>query len=867
MFLNLFRYFSLRYLLMHKFRTLLTFIGVALGISLFLSIFLLNDATFRSIDSNIESMTGKAHLTITSDGMGFEESVLEKVKTNPLVRSAIPLIMNYAYLGPTDADPILFLGIDMLKDSSVREYNTTGAEIIPDPLAFLNQADSIIATKTWAQRQGLDMEGSIDLLTKEGKKTFTIRGLIDEIGPAKAMKGNLIIMDIDGARYNFGRDGLYDRIDLILNDPNSIPRARQELKSLLGERFKVQDREEQSESMQQIVKSVKDVSGMLGIISFLVGFLIIVNTVNTALSQRRKDIGSLRAFGASQSQIVVLVAGEFLFLALLSSLFGAWLGHKIAIGSTDQMARGLNASLMTNISNMQIVFESRHLIAALTLGVLSTVCALIYPLTRALKIHPMEALKPVAMDFGLSKKPRGIVWAMVLGLLFYLFTIIGGELSGAYVGLQTTEVQSIFLFTGISCIILMAPYLVLLLVSFLELLPLPFIVNFSLGNLLKNPGRTASTSIHLSLGFSLVILVSFINNSFRSSILTWVERIMGPASVVNITSWGSISGLQVRPMHESMRETLSKLPHVKKNLANPVVGVRVVTLSLDGKRFIIKAFDDPKDENRFQFIDPIEGKQVELGRALFSSNRPTLLMSETMLALYQKKVGDEFLIQTPSGPVNFLIAGNIREFASPAGVIYLNRALYKELWNDPLVTLFTVSHEDTISGQDYRNLINPELSQKYHLIANLPSKLYDEVSTNLDNNMALSDFTKWVALLIGSLGLLNSFLIAILQRFRELGSIRSLGMTRSQLMSMMIVESASLGVIGVIVAFLTTLPVCYIWVNYTLTYLLGWKVEFHFTGVEVMAYFTLGVLVSLVAGLIPAYRASRLKFSEALQYE
>ena len=216
---NLFRYFSLRYLLMNPFRTFLTFLGVALGISLFLSILLLNDATLRSMDENIESMTGKADLTITSDGMGFEDSILEKIKIIPHIKSAIPLIINYAYMenGSSGSNgPMIFLGIDLLKDNSVREYNKEGGDIIPDPLAFLNQADSIIATKSWVKRNRLDMESSIDLLPKEGLKSFAIRGIIDDIGPAKAFDGNMAIMDIDGARFNFGRDGLYDRIDLIL---------------------------------------------------------------------------------------------------------------------------------------------------------------------------------------------------------------------------------------------------------------------------------------------------------------------------------------------------------------------------------------------------------------------------------------------------------------------------------------------------------------------------------------------------------------------------------------------------------------------------------------------------------------------------
>ncbi len=871
MFFNLFRYFSLRYLLLNPFRTLLTFLGVSLGISPFLSILLLNDATLRSLNENVESMTGKADLTITSDGMGFEDSVLEKVKGHPGIKSAIPLIINYAFLeeDPSGSTgPMIFLGIDLLKDSSVREYNKTGEDIIPDPLAFLNQADSIIATRSWAKERNLDLESPVELLTKQGVKTFAIRGLVDDVGPAKAFNGRMAIMDIDAARYNFGRDGLYDRIDLILDKSIPVSTVKTLLKEILGSRFRIEDKEEQSVSMQQMVKSIQDVSGMLGLIAFLVGFLIIVNTVNTAISQRRKDIGSLRAFGAENSHIVALFAGEFVFLSLLSSLFGCWLGIIFANGSADQMAAGMNATLLTNVSQMDIIFTVEHLLKGLALGLVSSSAALVYPLYKALQIHPIEAIKPATVDFGLHQRPRNLVLFGYLGVLLLLLTGLGAASSDGFEVLRGKDVQPLFLFTGLAGIIMTGPYLVLLFLSNLQRLPLPFLLNFSLANLLKNPARTASTSIHLSLGFSLVIIVSAINISFKSTIITWANAITSTPNVVNVTSWGSVSGLQVQPLHESLKEKLSKLPHILvAEGRNSVSGIRIVPVTIFGERFMLKAFDNPGPLSLYQFIDPIEGDRIELGRSLFDPTQDQILMSETMLSKFKKRPGDFFDIETPAGTKRFRIGGNIREFASPNGVIYMTRDSYKKYWNDPLLTLFTIAHSPEISGQAFIDLVGPELNQKEHLMVNLPSKIGQEVQKNLNNNMAMSDSTKWIALFIGTLGLLNSFLIGILQRFRELGCIRSIGMTRAQLLGMILTESVTLGITGIFVAFLLTLPVAYVWVNWTLSRLLGWKVEFYFTGQDLLTLSVIGIVVSLSAGILPALRAAKLKLREALEYE
>ncbi len=868
MIFNLFRYFSLRYLILHPFRSLLTALGVALGISLFLSIRLLNDATLRSLDQNIESMTGKSDLTITSDGMGFEEAVLEKVKGLASVKAAIPLILNYAYVDDSpEALPMVFLGIDMLKDTSIRDYNEGGGDIVPDPLAFVNQADSVIVTKTWAAQNKLAMEESIDLLTKEGVKSFAIRGLIDNVGPAKAFNGRLAIMDIDGARYNFGRDGLYDRIDILVQPQASVKELKKELQTLLGARFRIEDKAEQSESMQQLVKSVQDVSNLLGLIAFLVSFMIIVNTVNTAISQRRKDIGSLRAFGAASHHIVILFAGEFLFLALISSILGCFIGMSFAESSADQMARGLNSTLMTNVNQMTITFGPSDLLASVILGLLSSSIALIYPLYKALQINPIEAIKPAVVDFTHHKKPKIFIWAAWLGLVLMSLTVAADYFSAHQDWLQTKEIQPLILLLGLSGIVLMGPYLVLTLLGLLHRLPLPFLFKFSMANLLKNPLRTASTSIHLSLGFSLVIIVTAINLSFKSTILGWTERITSMPHAVNITPWGSISGLQIQPLHESLIPRLqSTLPGLNPGNTKPILSLRIIPLTIQSQRYIVKAYDKPADTSIIRYIDPIEGSAKDLADALFNPTRDTLLLSETMLKNLDKKVGDTLEIDTPSGRASFLIGGNIREFASPNGVIYMDREVYKKYWKDPLVTLITVDHDPALTSTDFIALINSQVKAE-HLVVNLPSKLREEVARNLEDNMAMSDSTKWVALFIGTLGLLNSILIAILQRFRELGCIRSIGMTRGQMLLMILLESASLGFIGILVSFALTIPLSYLWVNSTLSYMLGWKVDFFFTLKDFFLLFGIGLFVSFISGIFPALKAAGLKLREALEYE
>jgi putative ABC transport system permease protein len=674
MIFNLFRFFSIRYLIQHPFRTFLTFLGVALGIALFLSISLINDATKRTLRSNIENMTGKADLTISSDGVGFETSIAEKVKEVSDVKNVVPLIINYAYLhnenDPSTLTTMVFLGIDLLKDSSVREYSSDGEEeIIPDPLAFLNQPDSIIVTKSWSARNKKEMDDSVEILTKEGVKDFVIRGIVEDSGPAKAFNGNVVIMDIDGAMYNFGRDNLIDRVDVLLWGDRNIEDVKKELRELLGPRFKVEDKNEQSLSMQQLIQSIQEISSILGLVAFVVGFLIIINTVNTAINQRRKEIGSLRTFGAGTYHIVVLFAGEFLFLSLCSAFFGSWLGIVFANGSANQVAAGLNSTFFTNIHSMNIDFTWEHLVSAIVLAMVSSSLALVYPLIKALRVHPIEALKPQTLDFTLGKTPKQLLQIGSVGLILFLITIACALLSEDFVFLKAKAIQPIFLIAGMTSIVFMGPVLVIMVISLLHGIKMPFLMKFSLANLLKNPARTASTSVHLFLGFSLVILVSAINVSFKETIYGWAKKITSVPNVINVTSWGSVAGFQVQPLHESLIQKLEQLPRVDHSVPTPVSGMRIIPFTIGADRFVIKAFDNPGTSEFYNFIDPVSSSREELGNTLFRQDN-SVLVSEPMLEFLSKKVGDDFELETPTGMTTLKIGGVIRDFASPNGVLY-----------------------------------------------------------------------------------------------------------------------------------------------------------------------------------------------------
>jgi putative ABC transport system permease protein len=203
--LNLFRYVGIRHLQMKPIRTLLTTLGVSLGVALFIAIEIINQSTLSSFKENVEAVAGKAKLTISAGDAGFAEEKLDIIKKVPGVRSAVPMIESRAYFTDSEGnnDTLMVLGVDLLQEQSVRTYKTSDEQIIDDPLVFLNQPDSLIVTHGFADAHHFHQDSTFNLSTAHGTQKFTVRGLLSPEGPAKAFGGAIAIMDIDGARVSW----------------------------------------------------------------------------------------------------------------------------------------------------------------------------------------------------------------------------------------------------------------------------------------------------------------------------------------------------------------------------------------------------------------------------------------------------------------------------------------------------------------------------------------------------------------------------------------------------------------------------------------------------------------------------------------
>jgi len=513
--LNLFQYIGWRHLSLRPGRTALTTLGVALGIALYVAIAIINESTKNALKESIEAVAGKASLTISAGVAGFSEDKLEIIRNTSGVKSAVPMVEARAFFegAKESSDGLYILGVDLLQEASVRTYQATDQRIIDDPLTFLNQPDSIIFTESLAKKRGLAIDSKVKLSTSLGLKTFTIRGLLKPEGTAKAYGGSLAIMDIDGARMMFGKENKLDRVDIIPRDGTSSGALKESLQKSLGENFTIESPASQSEQMEKMLSAYQLILTFFSTLALLVGLFLVMNSITVAIAERKKEIGTLRALGATRYSMVILFVTEVFGIGLIGSTLGCLIGRGLAEKLVKQITASIAAQFQTRIEVTHLEFTWKQIGFAILFGTLASVFAAFFPALKAAAVHPLESMKKHAESVSDEdeKKSKHLI---ILGLALLVFTTLSMtyDWGKIWVGID--------LFTKISSVLgsaLFGPFLVFILIygaRFLGKNTKRPILRLSLENLIRSRRRTTSNVMALMVGLFLVMMIATVR-SFR----------------------------------------------------------------------------------------------------------------------------------------------------------------------------------------------------------------------------------------------------------------------------------------------------------------------------------------------------------------
>jgi putative ABC transport system permease protein len=843
------------YIRQHLPRWLLTIAGIVLGVAVFVGIHTANQSVVYAFHQTVDRIAGSTQLQISAGETGFDENVLERVQAVPEVRVAVPVIEAVVGTGVQGQGNLLILGVDMTGDRSLRDYDLESPdqnsdEAIDDPLVFLAQPDSLMVTDTYARENHLGPGAKVPMSTMDGQKLFTIRGVMKSGGLTSAFGGNLAVMDVYAAQKVFGRGRKFDRIDLALKDGANLEGVRVKLEALLGSGFQVQVPSARAQQFDSISRVYTLTANVTSVFALFIGMFIIYNTFQIAVTQRRSEIGILRALGATRRQIRTLFLGESVVAGLFGSILGLLVGIAIARGMT-----GYIGSLLGEIYGIaqkadEISTNPLLMTFAVVLGVITSVVAAVIPARSAARVDPVQALqkgKYQQLSAGENRTRR--IAALIIAILAAACLLFERYRVFFYVG-DALAVLAALLLTP-TCALLLARALRPLL-RWMR----PVEGTLAADSLLQAPRRTSGAVAALMLSLALVVALGGLTRASYDSIFSWLTVALNPDLFVSPSE--SLTQRDFR-FPESMGAQLRAIPGIAE-----VQLVRDARIEIQGKPTMFVAAD-VADLQRHTTLPPIAGNTEEMFR--LAAQGKAVLASENFALLRGFKLGDVVDIPSPSGMLHLPIAGIVTDYSDEQGSLLVDRALYKHFWNDSTVNVFRIYLARGAAEADVKRRILETFGNQRRLFVLTNREVRRYILRLTDQWFGITYVQIAVAVLVAVLGIVNTLTVSITDRRRELGVLQAVGGLRNQVRGTIWLEALAVGTVGLILGLALGALQLYYSLHISAEDMAGLRLRYEYPYSIALLLLPGILLVAFLSAIAPAETAVRGSLVEALEYE
>ena len=850
--MRLLRLISWPYLKKHAVRSLLTVFGIVLGVAVFVAMHTANQAVFFAFERTVDRIAGAAQLQVTSGEAGFPEEVLERVQSIAEVQVAVPVIEAPAATRLAGQGNLLILGVDMTGDRSLRDYDLESGDeaVVDDPLVFLAQPDSIIITKEFAARNSLQVGDRVTLSTMVGDRAFTVRGIMRTGGLTSAFGGNLAVMDIYAAQQVFGRGRRFDRIDLKLRDGLAIDAGQSAIRNVLGVGFDVQAPASRGQQLESTLAVYAISMNISSVFALFIGMFIIYNSFAIAVTQRRSEIGILRALGAPRSQIRNLFLIESAVSGLLGSLAGIVLGIVMARGMVGSISNMLEGIYGVAERAQEVSADPRLLSAAIAIGISTSMIAAWLPARSASRVDPVQALqkgKYQVLTAGENRARR-----------FTAAVLMATALVMLWIG------SSIWFYAGYTLIILSALLLVPTVALWFSRALRPVLKRLrpvegalAADSLIQSPRRTSGAVAALMLSLGQVIGIGGIGRESYNSIVDWLDTALNPDLFVAGSQ--NLSDRTFR-FPKTLGDAIGAIPGVEDFQT-----VRSFRLTVGGTPVMLIAIDTASFERRGHRVLVVEDQR---GMYKLAGAGEGIIVSDNFARLQRRRIGDRVDLATPGGLLSLPIAGIITDWSDQQGSVFLDRAVYERYWKDDTVNVVRVYVNKGTDPLAVRDRILEGLAPAYpRMLVFTNAEVRNWVLELTDQWLQLTYSQVFIAVIVAILGIINTLTVSIIDRKRELGVLRAVGGFRRQIRQTVWMEAVAIGLVGLALGLIFGAANLYFLLQITGRDLSGMYLPYRFPiGIALLLLPTI-LAAAFFSALWPAESAVRTSLVEALEYE
>ncbi len=841
-----------RYLNGRKLRTFLTTLAVIFGVMVIFGMNIILPTMLEAFQANMLAASGLIDVTVTSkSGGGFAQGVAQKLDgiagvraVSPQLERTINLPANFVDNNPAIADRITavnLVGVDPQSAQSMQVY------LVQPGGRFLQSQDrgATVISQTRADAYGVKLGGQIKLPTVTGAQTLTVVGIL----PPRTQPGNEeVLVPLPQAQAMTGMADQINTIDVALTgtDQASRDKTTSAIETAIGNDYSVGAIQSDSEMFAGIQLGQQALN-MFGILALFMGAFIIFNTFRTVVTERRRDIGMLRALGARRGTITGMILIEGLLQGLIGSGLGLLLGYMLGAGAISLTGPMVNQFIHLKLG--QPVVTPTLVVTSILLGVGVTVLAGLIPARNASRISPMDALRPTVAEVEYRRRTTG---GFVTGLVLIGIALLG--LVSGNMGL--IALGGLLFLVGM---ILVAPAL---------LRPIAFVFgqltsllyarqgtgDLAQGNLTRQPARVTITASASMIGLAVIVALGGMTTSLSGMMSNLVRKTLGSDYLLvppSVAVWSSDVG-----SGSELTDQLKAIPGV-----GDISTLRFATSMTKGQQVSLLGID-PVEYPRVSGFDFNQGN--DSAYAALASGR-NMIVNGAFMGAIKIKLGDSVDLATRNGTQTYKVvavgsdllnAKVVTAFISQANLAAdFGRTddVFIQLNLKPGVTTDSVDAQIKAAAANY---------PQFTVIA---GKGYIDQMMQLVNVIFSGMVILFFFLAFPSLiAMLNTLAINVLERTREIGMLRAVGATRKQVRTMVLAEALLLAGVGTALGILAGMYLGFVIVQ-GLSTLFPMTYSFPYYGI--LAAIAIGLLFGALAAYIPARQAARLQVVEALRYE
>lgn len=843
----------------NRLRSAVTVLAVALGVAIALSVDLANATAIASFSSSVNVISNRVNLQVLGVGRGFDDRTILRVQNVPGVLYAGPAIEDSLTVGarPGDAfsgEILRVLGVDLLRPvpGSDGIFGTPGdvADNTPaaDPWVLVNGHGALISPRI-AARYHWHPGSSIVALAGDRDVRLRVAGIL----PANlaGVDSSVVFVDIATAQEIFNKLGRLDRIDCIV-DPARLTQTAAAVRRVLPPGVRAIQPKVRTGEIARMLRSFQLNLAALSYIALLVGMYLIYNTVAISVVQRRPEIGTLRALGVKRGGILRTFLAEGALFGVAGSAFGLVVGSVLARFSVAAVSRTVDTLYVGSHAD-RVVYDPLVLLKAFAIGVAAAVVASLVPALEAASTPPAITMRAQGYERRLPGLARRAALAGALLLLLgygctFAPAIDDVPVFGYAAGLLIIFGGSLFAPLAIAGASRLASAVLRSRSAAGEI---------AAANLGSSPVRNSVAVASLMIAIAMTVAVAILIGSFRTTVVAWANETLKADLFVRPLGLGDAS--TDATFSPAVVRTIARLPGVAS-----LDVIREISIPFRGRITNLGATDLAAFVGRrtVRFVGAVDA--AALRRNLPGSTN--VLVSEPFATKFGLGPGGTFTLDTPSGMTSFTIAGVYNDYSSDAGYVLMDLATFRRLYHDPSITSVAVYARPGADLAALRTAIVRSVNP-LKIDTETTRELRTLVITIFDRTFAITYALYVISITIAVLGVVSTLFALVLERRREIGLLRYLGLRTRDVRRMVYFEAAFIGllggVIGVAVGVLLALLLIFV-IN---RQAFGWLIELHMPWDFLVEAVVLVVVAALVAGVYPARVAARIRTAEAVRAE